>query len=67
ISIRGAAKELNLPATTAQSWYKRGMESLEKGENLCIRKSGSGRPSKLSIETTLFKSLMRNLVLYWMK
>ncbi|KAI8642313.1 hypothetical protein BD408DRAFT_321901, partial [Parasitella parasitica] len=27
--IRAAAKELNLPATTAQSWYKRGMESLE--------------------------------------
>ncbi|CEP08441.1 hypothetical protein, partial, partial [Parasitella parasitica] len=44
MSIRGAAKELNLPATTAQSWYKRGMESLEKGEDLCIRKTGSGRP-----------------------
>ncbi|CEP11854.1 hypothetical protein [Parasitella parasitica] len=44
--IRAAAKELNLPATTAQSWYKRGMKSLAK------TKSGRpvGRPPKLSSE-----------------
>jgi transposase-like protein len=40
-SIRSTAKELNIPNATAQSWHKRGLESLEKDQELGIRKPGS--------------------------
>lgn len=44
MSIRGAARELKIPPGTAQTWHTKGVESLEKGKDLCLRKPGSGRP-----------------------
>lgn len=43
-SIRSAAKELNMPSGTAQTWHKKGLESIEKDEEPGMRKPGSGRP-----------------------
>lgn len=44
MSIRGAARELNIPSGTAQTWYTKGLKSIENGEDLYLRKPGSGRP-----------------------
>lgn len=44
MSIRGAAKEMKIPPCTAQTWYTRGQKSIENGEDLYMRKPGSGRP-----------------------
>lgn len=44
MSVRGAAKELNIPPSTAQTWYTKGTKSLETGEDVQLRKPGSGRP-----------------------
>ncbi|KAI8877485.1 hypothetical protein K501DRAFT_41512 [Backusella circina FSU 941] len=43
MSIRGAAKELKIPPGTAQTWYTKGQKSIESGEDLYLRKPGSGR------------------------
>ncbi|CEP13773.1 hypothetical protein [Parasitella parasitica] len=44
MSIRGAARELKIPPGTAQTWYTKGRKSVESGEDLYLRKPGSGRP-----------------------
>lgn len=44
MSIRGPAKELKIPSGTAQTWYTKGQKSIENGEDLYLRKPGSGRP-----------------------
>lgn len=44
MSICGAAKELKIPPGYAQTWYKEGQKSIENGEDLYLRKPGSGTP-----------------------
>ncbi|KAG1443928.1 hypothetical protein G6F56_010494 [Rhizopus delemar] len=44
MSVRGTAKELKIPPGTAQTWYTKGQKSIESGEDLYLRKPGSGRP-----------------------
>lgn len=50
LSVRAACKTIKIPASTGQNWYKKGVESLERGEDLPQTKDiGTvGRPAKLS-------------------
>ncbi|KAK4517023.1 uncharacterized protein ATC70_000351 [Mucor velutinosus] len=52
LSIRAACKMVNIPPSTGQNWYKKGVESLAKDENLPHKKESSkvGRPAKLREE-----------------
>ncbi|KAI9249612.1 hypothetical protein EDC94DRAFT_663947 [Helicostylum pulchrum] len=49
LSVRAACKMVKIPPSTGQNWYKKGLESLEKEEDLphVKEKNEAGRPPKL--------------------
>ena len=52
LSVRAACKLVKIPPSTGQNWYKKGLESLEKEEDLPHVKENNevGRPLKLQEE-----------------
>ncbi|RCI06187.1 hypothetical protein CU098_005236, partial [Rhizopus stolonifer] len=43
MSVRGAAKQLGIPPTTAQTWFKQGEASLEKDSEVAMERTVDGK------------------------